>query len=162
AGRGIVYVQESVANFKALPSGAFYYGFGEKAGPTLDKRGKSMTFFNLDNFSYPTDDKEALYVSIPLLLECNPTAAKPYCYGLFLDNPSQTYFDLGQRLQGLYYFGAVYGDLDYYFLFGPSLAQVIERYTALTGRMPLPPRYVLGYHQGCYGYDVDVGTPGLG
>ncbi len=162
AGRGIVYAGESVANFKALANGAFYYGFGEKAGPTLNKRGKSMTFFNFDNFSYPTDDKEAMYVSIPLLIECNPIAPKPYCYGLFLDNPSQTYVDLGQRLPGQYYFGAVYGELDYYFLFGPSLAEVIERYTGLTGRMPLPPKYVLGYHQGCYGYDVDVGTGGLG
>jgi alpha-glucosidase len=162
SGRGVVYVDESVANFKALANGAFYYGFGEKAGPTLDKRGKSMTFFNFDNFSYPTDDKEAMYVSIPLLIECNPAAPKPYCYGLFLDNPSQTYFDVGQRIPGQYYLGAVYGDLNYYFLFGPSLGEVIERYTGLTGRMPLPPKYVLGYHQGCYGYDVDVGTGGLG
>jgi alpha-glucosidase len=160
--RGIVYVLESVANFKTLPSGAHYYSFGEKAGLSLDKRGASMTFFNYDNFSYPTSDKEPMYVSIPLLLECNPTPPRPYCYGLFLDNPSQSYFDLGQSIQGLYYFGAVYGELGYYFLFGPSLSEVIQRYTGLTGRMPLPPRYVLGYHQGCYGYDVDVGASGPG
>ena len=58
ADRGIVYVLESVANFKALPGGAHYYGFGEKAGLTLDKRGASMTFFNFDNFAYATSDAE--------------------------------------------------------------------------------------------------------
>ena len=29
---------------------------------------------------------------------------------------------------------------------------MIERYTALTGRMPLPPRWALGYHQCRYSY----------
>ena len=35
---------------------------------------------------------------------------------------------------------------------GPTPKQVIERYTALTGRMPLPPRWALGYHQCRYSY----------
>jgi alpha-glucosidase len=29
---------------------------------------------------------------------------------------------------------------------------VIDGYTSLTGRPSMPPRYALGYHQGCYGY----------
>ena len=31
-------------------------------------------------------------------------------------------------------------------------SSVVERYTALTGRMPLPPRWALGYHQCRYSY----------
>ena len=36
---------------------------------------------------------------------------------------------------------------------GPaSLSKVLKDYTALTGRIPLPPTYALGYQQACYGY----------
>ena len=106
---------------------------------------------------------EPLYISIPLLIETqpDPTVSPPYSYAIFLDNPSQTYFNTGSsdRDPTQYYFGAVYGDLNYYFIYGDTVAEIIQQYTALTGRMPMPPKYVFGYHQGCYGYNVDVGNP---
>jgi alpha-glucosidase len=49
-------------------------------------------------------------------------------------------------------FGAAGGDLDYYFINGPDPKKVIERYTALTGRMPLPPLWSLGFNQCRYSY----------
>jgi alpha-glucosidase len=49
-------------------------------------------------------------------------------------------------------FGAEGGALDYYFIYGPEPKKVIERYTALTGRMPLPPLWSLGYNQCRYSY----------
>lgn len=75
----LVYVNrengaEAVAHFKKAPTHARYYGFGEKAGATLDKRrvpkqhfngqyaggsekiGAAMTFFNFDNFAYNAPD----------------------------------------------------------------------------------------------------------
>ena len=33
---------------------------------------------------------------------------------------------------------------------------MIERYTQLTGRMPLPPKWAIGYHQSRYGYYPDA------
>ena len=73
-----------------------------------------MTNFNFDNFIYarapipaggeggPLNPAEPLYASIPLLIEINRApvgafAGPPYCYGLFLDNVSQSYFDLGSE-----------------------------------------------------------------
>jgi len=35
---------------------------------------------------------------------------------------------------------------------GPSAADVMRQYTALTGRMPLPPLWALGFHQSRWGY----------
>lgn len=32
-----------------------------------------------------------------------------------------------------------------------SLSKVVRDYTALTGRIPLPPTFALGYQQACYG-----------
>jgi alpha-glucosidase len=162
---GIQYVWDSVVNFKQRNVDAFYYGFGEKAGPSLEKSGKSLTFFNYDNFSYsfgPREPGDPLYISIPILIETqpDPTVSPPYSYAIFLDNPSQTYFDTGSpdRDPRQYYFGAVFGDLNYYFIYGDAVAEIIQQYTTLTGRMPMPPKYVFGYHQGCYGYNVDVGN----
>jgi len=36
-----------------------------------------------------------------------------------------------------------------------SPAQLLERYTQLTGRPPLPPRWALGYHQSRWGYRTE-------
>ena len=43
------------------------------------------------------------------------------------------------------YYQADDGDLDYYLIYGPSIAQVVEKFSALIGRPILPPRWSLGY-----------------
>jgi alpha-glucosidase len=166
----LVYIpgQEVIANFKIYPANACYVGFGEKAGAQLLKNNFTMTTFNDDNFKYveggipttggPLNPSEPLYCSVPLLIETNPNPVNgpAYSYGLFFDNSAQAYFNIGasdySNMFGKYYFGALYGDLDYYFLYGTDVPSVIEQYTNLTGRPTLPPRYVFGFHQGCYGY----------
>jgi alpha-glucosidase len=109
----------------------------------------------------PLNPSEPLYSSIPLLIETNPTpqgsqAGPPYSYGIFFDNPAQSYFNIGandySNMDGKYYFGALYGDMDYYFMLGGRVPDVLKQYTDLTGRSPMPPKYVFGFHQGCYGY----------
>lgn len=170
----LVYIPGAAvtANFKTLAPNARCCGFGEKGGASLFKNGSTMTFFNFDNFGlgqlgrFPTGDPRdpalPLYCSIPLLIEVNPNpvgdfAGAPYCYGLFFDNPGQTYFninydDYGHSMAGRYYFGALYNEMDYYFMGGDVVRDVLAQYTTLTGRSDMPPRYVFGYHQGAYGY----------
>ncbi|EHQ25192.1 TIM-barrel domain-containing protein [Mucilaginibacter paludis] len=175
SGQNLVYIpgQRVIANFKATPQNAKYCGFGEKAGSTLLKNNYTMTFFNFDNYSYssgiipagnsggPLNPSEPLYCSVPLLLEINPApqgayAGSPYAYGIFFDNTSQSYFNVGSNdysdMTGKYYFGALYGDMDYYFMYGDQVTGVLKQYTTLTGRSAMPPKYVFGYHQGGYGY----------
>jgi len=172
-GQGIVYIpgQQVIANFKVYPANARYCGFGEKAGPSLLKNQATMTQFNFDNYIYssgpvptnggPSNPSEPLYTSIPLLIEINPApqgnqSGPAYSYGIFFDNPAQSYFNIGlsdySNMFGKYYFGALYGDMDYYFMLGANTADVVKQYTDLTGRASMPPKYVFGYHQGCYGY----------
>src|SRR5260370_4815219 len=103
--------------------------------------GKSDTF----GYDWSTDP---IYVSVPFyMVLCKGTA-----YGIFLDNTFRSNFDIGHQTQGVLSFGAEGGALDYYFIYGPEPKKVIERYTALTGRMPLPPLWSLGYHQCRYSY----------
>jgi alpha-glucosidase len=150
-GYNVVYIpgQQVVANFKLAPSGALYYGFGEKAGSTLAKNNCDMTFFNWDNFIYssgnvggegggPLNPSEPLYCSVPFLIETNPhpVAGPRYSYGLFLDNPAQTYMNVtandyaSSDMSGKYYIGALYGDLNYYVIYGAEVGPVggIKRY----------------------------------
>jgi alpha-glucosidase len=166
----LVYIpgQEVVANFKVYPANALYLGFGEKAGSQVLKNNFTLTCFNFDNYKYieggvptqggPLNPSEPLYCSVPLLIETNPAPVDgpAYSYGLFFDNPAQSYFNVGAsdyaNMYGRYYFGALYGDLDYYFLYGATVPDVLAQYVTLTGPASLPPRYVFGFHQGCYGY----------
>ena len=44
------------------------------------------------------------------------------------------------------------GDLDYFFLFGNSVPEILNLYSYLTGTTPLPPIWTLGYQQCRYSY----------
>jgi alpha-glucosidase len=55
-----------------------------------------------------------------------------------------------------YSFSAEQGNLDYYFIYGPQINQVIETYTRLTGRPYLPPKWSLGYQQCRWSYYPDT------
>jgi alpha-glucosidase len=172
-GQGILYIPgaEVIAVMKTAAPGAGYVGGGEKAGARLFKNGFTFTFFNFDNFSYitgpalgqggPFNPTEPLYCSIPLLIELNPSpqgdfSGAPYAYGIFLDSTCQTFANMSANdysdMSGKYYLGALYNELDYYFMAGNGVGDVLAHYTTLTGRSPMPPRYVFGFHQGAYGY----------
>ena len=136
---------------KQLDDDEHVYGLGEKTG-SLDKRGwklggYSFAMWNSDTPAYDSST-DPLYVSVPFYLVLRRGEA----HGIFLDNTWRSYFDIGHEQTGLLTFGADGGDLDYYFINGPDPKQVIERYTALTGRTPLPPLWSLGYNQCRWSY----------
>ena len=133
-----------------------------EGGARLLRNGSSTTNFNFDNFSYarapipagteggPLNPAEPLYASIPLLIEINraPTgdyAGPPYCYGLFFDNVSQSFFNIGDDtyadMRGRYAFGALFGELDYYLFLGDGVPDILNQFTSLTGRSSMPPKY---------------------
>jgi alpha-glucosidase len=171
-GQGVLYIpgQEVIAVMKTTPPGAGYFGLGEKAGSQLAKNNFTFTFFNYDNFTYngpslgdpgPLNPTEPLYCSIPVLVENNPFpsgafSGAPFATGVFLDNPAQTYANVSSNdysdMSGKYYVGSLYNELDYYFFAGNAVPDILEQYTTLTGRAPMPPRYAFGLHQGAYGY----------
>jgi alpha-glucosidase len=39
------------------------------------------------------------------------------------------------------------GEMNYYFIYGPQMEDVVTSYTDLTGKPELPPLWALGYHQ---------------
>lgn len=126
-----------------------YYGFGEKSG-LIDKHGRRLRMHNTDAFGYDAQTSDPLYKHIPFYITLRDAPdGRSLAYGLFYDTPYDCEFDMGAEIDGYYgpyrVFRAAGGDLDYYLLYGPTIEQVIEKYTTLTGRIPLPPRWSLGY-----------------
>lgn len=151
AEQGMAHAGSTVRVWKQLDDADHVYGFGEKTG-RLDKRAQNLggmhyAMWNSDSGNYD-GATDPLYVSVPFYLVLRDGRA----HGIFLDNTYRSSFDVGRDDPHRLAFGATGGDLDYYFIAGPDPKAVVERYTALTGRMPLPPRWALGYHQSRWGY----------
>jgi alpha-glucosidase len=88
---------------------------------------------------------------VPLLIGL---LADGRAYGMFFDNVHRLRFDLGATKADQLRLDAEGGESDCYVLAGPKIADVIERYTRLTGRPSLPPLWALGYWQSkCTYYD---------
>lgn len=146
--RGYPYDQAgtSIFHYMERRPEEHYYGFGERAGK-LDKHGMRMRMMNVDALGYNAESSDPLYKHMPFYITYNP--ALNIAYGLFYDNAATTIFDMGKEIDafwGFYrYYQADDGDLDYYLIYGPSIPEVIEKYTFLTGKPVLPPRWSLGY-----------------
>jgi alpha-glucosidase len=132
---------------RTLARDEMFFGCGENTGP-LNKRGSTVTFWNTDepNHTYAT---EAVYVSIPFLISTRRGAH----YGVFWDNTHRTRFNLG-HVEGEkhYLLESDGGEIDYYFIAGDSIQEVVHGYTELTGRMWMPPRWALGFQQCRWSY----------
>lgn len=126
-----------------------FYGLGDKTG-FLNKKGYEYIMWNSDNAQPHVENPtfRALYKSVPFFIvhrgECT--------YGIFLDNTYKSYFDLGFSDAQSYSFSVTDGELNYYFIYGKSIKEVIKNYTFLTGRSPLPGLWTLGYHQSRWSY----------
>jgi alpha-glucosidase len=127
-----------------------YYGFGEKAFPEMSREGKFIVNWNTDTFSYPVGT-DPIYQSIPFFYALHDGKA----YGLFFNNTFRTWFDMGKSSPGRYSFGADGGELDYFVFIGGasrSPKKVLEGYSVLTGRTPMPPIWALGNQQSRWSY----------
>ncbi|MBI5958713.1 MAG: glycoside hydrolase family 31 protein [Chloroflexi bacterium] len=126
--------------------GEHYYGFGEQSGP-LDKTGRHIRLLNMDAIGYDAESGGPLYKHFPFYITFVPNLQ--IAYGLFYDNHATGVFDLGREIDGYHgayrYYRAEDGDLDYYLIYGPSIPDVVRKFSRLTGRMVLPPRWSLGY-----------------
>jgi alpha-glucosidase len=123
-----------------------YFGFGERAGK-LDKHGMRLEMRNLDALGYNAETSDPLYKHVPFYITHIPSLN--IAYGLFYDNLATTIFDMGKEIDafwGFYrYMQAHDGDLDYTLIYGPTIEAVIEKYTRLTGKPALMPRWALGF-----------------
>ncbi|NVO21118.1 MAG: glycoside hydrolase family 31 protein [Bacteroidetes bacterium] len=147
---GTTWVGEEVTTFKSLMEGEKFIGLGEKTG-NLDRRGEGYTNWNSDVPGYPVN-QDPIYASFPFYIGIHDLVS----YGIFLDNTFRTNFNFGASNNRYSSFGADAGEMDYYFIGGNSVSRIIENYSWLTGRMPMPPLWGLGFQQSRWSYFPDT------
>jgi len=123
-----------------------FFGLGDK--PTdLNLRGKRFVNWNTDAYSFAWN-QDPIYRSIPFYISLNEGIA----HGIFFDNTFKAHFDFGAEDRGKTSFWADGGELQYYYIHGPNMMDVVKRYHLLTGTHPMPPLWALGYHQCRWSY----------
>lgn len=146
---GIGWRTGAVAAWKEINPEEHFYGFGERTG-LLDKRSEIKTNWTVDSLDYDSLTDE-MYQAIPFFMALRPELA----YGIFFNTTYWSRFDVGVREPGVLRLETRAPELDYYIIYGPKPERILASYTLLTGRMPLPPRWSLGYHQSRWGYDSE-------
>jgi oligosaccharide 4-alpha-D-glucosyltransferase len=127
-----------------LAPGERLYGTGARALP-LDRRGYRLELYNQAHYGYQNGEQN-LNVTLPVVLSSRG-------YLLLFDHYAPGYLDLGKKSQDVLEYGAQgLKSLSYFVVTGNSQAEILDRYTALTGRQPLPPRWALGLIQSRFGY----------
>lgn len=144
------WIGEQVTTYKALQQGERFIGLGEKTG-NLDKAGNGYTHWNLDSYGYTTA-QDPIYSTIPFYIGIHHHLN----YGIFFDNTFQSDFNFGASNDRFSSFGARGGEMNYYFIYGKKIADILREYTALTGRMEMPPLWSLGYQQNRFSYYPDT------
>ena len=132
---------------KASNDGESYYGLGDKPNH-LNLKGKRYQNWVTDSYAFGKDT-DPIYKAIPFYTGLHNKKA----YGIFFDNTFRSYFDFSHERRNVTSFWADGGEMNYYFIYGPQMQDVIESYTDLTGKPhQLPPLWALGYHQCKWSY----------
>lgn len=147
---GTSWIGHEVTTYKTLHEKERFIGLGEKTG-NLDRRGNAYTNWNTDKFAYPVDG-DPIYLTTPFYIGIKDHVIP---YGIFFDNSHKTVFNFGASNDRFSYFSAEDGVMDYYFIHHTHVHEIVESYTGLTGRMPLPPKWSLGFQQCRYSYYPD-------
>lgn len=107
--------------------GEALYGLGSHEEGMFNLRGQHQYLY-----------QQNLKVAVPVLLSSRG-------YGVFVDCTSlMTFHD---DAFGSYLWGEVDEEMDYYFVVGPEFDDIVAELRALTGHVPMPPKWALGYIQ---------------
>jgi len=147
---GLAWREHEVQWNRRLPEQEWSYGLGQRAS-SLNLRGKRLALWNADPRPY-SRGTDPVYCSIPFYLGVRADLA----YGIFWDNPARGYVDVGAGKSNEMTFFAEDGELRFYLMAGSTAQTVLALYTELTGRMPLPPMWALGFHQSRSSYKSDA------
>ncbi|PRP78440.1 alpha-glucosidase II [Planoprotostelium fungivorum] len=117
--------------------------------------------YNLDVFEYELNNPMALYGAVPFMIGHGAHGSS----AVFWLNSAETWIDVetttkdasGREKVGTQWISES-GNMDIFFIIGPSGHDVLRQYAALTGTTALPPQFTLGYHQCKWNYkdETDV------
>lgn len=115
-----------------LSVGELVYGLGERFGPFV-KNGQSVEIWNRDGGT----SSDQAYKNVPFYLTNRG-------YGVFVNHPGMVSFEVASERVSRVQFSVAGEALEYYVIYGPTPAEILVKYTALTGRPALPPPWSFG------------------
>ncbi|WP_051537819.1 alpha-xylosidase [Treponema sp. C6A8] len=116
----------------SLDVGELIYGFGERFTPYV-KNGQVVETWNEDGGTA----SEIAYKSIPFYLSSKN-------YGVFVNHPGKVSFETGSEKVESVQFSVQDEELEYIIIYGRNQKEVLSKYTKLTGRAPLLPKWSFG------------------
>ncbi len=134
---GMAWAGEQATTDAAAVQAAFavgavehFYGLGD-GGDGFDRRGTERRIWSGHTAHIGSE------IPAPFVISTNG-------YGLFFHNPYEAKLSIGADLLS---YEAQGGNLDFYFLYGPSIAAIIRNYYELLGYPPLLPKWAFGFQQ---------------
>ncbi len=116
----------------SLSVGELIYGLGERFTPFV-KNGQTVDIWNEDGGT----STEQSYKNIPFYISNKG-------YGVFVNHPEKVSFEIGSEMVKKVQFSVAGEGLDYILINGPTMKDVLTRYTSLTGKPALPPAWTFG------------------
>ncbi len=144
------FAHETVRGFRfALDDGEKILGGGQRV-MGMDRRGRRMPLYNKAHYGYTTES-EQMYYGLPAVMSSDR-------YVIAFDNTASGWLDIGATEAGVLQFEAVAGRTAYIVASGDSYPALIENFTAVVGRQPLPPRWAFGNFASRFGYRTEAET----
>lgn len=112
--------------------GDLLYGTGERFTPFV-KNGQTVEIYNEDGGT----STEQAYKNIPFYISNKG-------YGVLVNHPERVSFEFGTENVTKAAFSVEGGSLDYFFFNGPTMKDVLTRYTDLSGKPTLPAPWTFG------------------
>ncbi|MGM9604173.1 MAG: alpha-xylosidase [Faecousia sp.] len=116
----------------SLGVGELIYGLGERFTPFV-KNGQSVDIWNEDGGT----STEQSYKNIPFYLSNKG-------YGVFVNHPERVSFEVATEMVTRVGFSVPGENLDYFLINGPTMKEVLMRYTDITGKPSLPAPWTFG------------------
>lgn len=116
----------------SLSVGELVYGMGERFTPFV-KNGQTVDIWNEDGGTSTYQS----YKNIPFYLTNKG-------YGVFVNNPGDVSFEVATEQVSKVQFSVSGECLDYFFINGPTMKEVLAHYTGITGKPSLPAQWTFG------------------
>jgi oligosaccharide 4-alpha-D-glucosyltransferase len=131
-----------VIDFQLNPSEQLYGGGARALG--MNRRGNRLELYNRAHYGYE-EHSELMNFGIPVVISSNK-------YLIHFDNASTGFLDLDAQHNNTLAFETTGGRKTYQIVAGETWDHLLENYTFLTGRQPLPPRWAFGNFASRFGY----------
>lgn len=116
----------------------------------MNRRGNRLKLYNRAHYGYETRS-ELMNFTLPLFISSKQ-------YAVLFDNAGTGFLDLDSGQTNDVIYEAVSGTPNYYVVAGTDWYDLIEQYTLLIGRQPLPPRWAFGNFSSRFGYHSQAET----